>query len=317
MLVCVGGTYFQSHHTRVSFLGNGFGSEGTVLSGPSFIPRFDSQAIDNSPNYAALQSTTIAPEVMTAKKPMGQDNIISDKSEVGQHSKETEHSLQTSPLQTYSTTLLDSININASQNVFHQLPSYSGIPGMLGTGSQLPVSIAAQQIISGIPAAQYLPPEVRNATDVRGDIPVYTGFPGMIGEGHQVVQEVQDPNTSSYTNTSQVEEYSKYIHPETIPGTSSQGNVVLERANENTNGNSSDTRLNVQHANATSVEQGGDHGEKERANEGQAAQGAFMSSAPGSLGLEMVPAGVNKNNWSGEWPGKLTDVMFCGEVIIK
>lgn len=263
-----------------------------MLSGPSFIPRFDSSSLDNSPNYSSQKSTTTAPVSSTTSEPNEQATTEGIRPDVG-HGSTSGQSVtavpQLVPPESFSETLLGLPKINTSNNLFHLLPSYSGTPGMLGVGSQIPSDIVKQQI-SGIPEAQYLPPEVKNATEVRAEVPSYAGFPGMKGEGRQVMEGIQDPHT--YTIINQTEQYTDL---ETIHGPFVGGALPKDPAKEHNS--SSDSKAE---SNETSTAEESQFGYTDN----REAFGAFMSSVPGTLGLEMVPAGVNRNNWNGEWPGQ-------------
>lgn len=256
------------------------GADGSVLNGPSFIPRFDSSAIDNSPNYSWQKATTENPElkstaatkisikgtlIPTTRPDTDNDNVLDPD--------------QQRPAQGLVLDNFSPLQNSSRSSIFQQLPAYSGIPGMLGVGSQIPVRIVSPKI-TGILAYQYLPERLINATEAKPEIPVYSGYPGMIGEGQQELQFIQDP--LPYEKINITDHFNHNMSFET------NNDIHQEKTNETTDADSSPPV-------------GGDLGY----SSGFGTSDGFMSSAPGSLGLEMVPEGVNRNSWNGEWPGKV------------
>lgn len=280
-------------------IGKGFGLGGSTVSGPSFIPSYMDSYQNNFLNYFFGQDTSTRPPGTTTaveEKQLSTGNVdnvtqqldagsaVSAKSTDPPSTKQTLfdiHVTQRVPT-SFVSDIQDSAN-KSSQNIFMNLPSYSGTPGMLGVGSQLPAGVVNQQIID-VPEAQYLPPGIRNTTEVNANYPVYSGFPGMIGEGQQVVQQV--PPQQQYIYSNRTLQYITQFSPD-IRTDGGKGVNSTDKSENSSTGDSGNVTAqpNLGYSSHQEVPE------------------VYMSSVPGSLGLEMVPEGVNTNNWKGEWPG--------------
>lgn len=279
------------------FQGKGFGLGGSAVSGPSFIPSHVDSYQNNFLNYLFGQDTyTKPPETTTVvgEKQSSTGYVHNVTQQLDTDSavpakptdppKQTFDVLVTQQAPTsFVSDIQDSAN-KSSQNIFMNLPSYSGTPGMLGVGSQLPAGVVNQQLID-VQEAQYLPPGLRNRTEVNANYPVYSGFPGMIGEGQQVVQQVPPQQQYIYSNRT-VLQYMTQFNPD-IRADDGMGVNSTDKSENSSTGDRDNTtsELNLGYSSHQEVPE------------------VYMSSVPGSLGFEMVPEGVNTNNWKGEWPG--------------
>ena len=204
-------------------------------------------------------------------------------------------------------------NLLSNANRFPQA-TYSGIPGMLGLGSQS----SKPQPHLGAPTAnrQYMDPKLTNLTESALPYPSYSGLPGMQGIGTQTPGTINSPSIavlpdmngiqqSSYgqnlTASESAQPPALYNGYPGMLGTSSIYNGATAEVTQ-TFGQS---RTNID-GDTKSTGQG--HSNKETNNfrfSQVAASGGLPGSVPSSNNYGMGNMQQTKiSTWNGDWPGK-------------
>lgn len=103
--------------------------------------------------------------------------------------------LQKFASQTFPENIISTLSFNKSR----MFPGavFSGQPGMLGIGLQVPLETITPDHIP-MPESQYLPAQLRNVSETMLSVPVYSGYPGMLGIGQQQAASV---GNDEYANT--------------------------------------------------------------------------------------------------------------------
>ena len=205
-------------------------------------------------------------------------------------------------------------NLLSNANRFPQA-TYSGIPGMLGLGSQ---SLIPQPHL-GEPTAdrQYMDPKLTNLTESALPYPSYSGLPGMQGIGSQTPGTINSPNIAVLPDMNGIQQSSygqnltasEFAQPAALyngyPGMLGTGSMknggtaeVTQTFGQSRTNIGGDTKSNGQ-----------GHSNKETNNFGFSQVAASGGGLPGS-----VPSSNNYgmgnmqqtevSTWNGDWPGK-------------
>ncbi|XP_052272341.1 hornerin-like isoform X2 [Dreissena polymorpha] len=280
------------------YAGSGYSPKGSqFMSDPSFIPsEINAESLDHSPNYSS-NTRTATVDVGSVSSPT-QPSQVGNKDSFGNaESNANENPLSSRPSisadqqihgivsQSLPEGIFEGLNLNAS----YMFPEthYSGQPGMLGIGAQFSLNEVKPEITGNI-ESQYIPQNIKNASETIINEPVYSGFPGMKGSDKQDQGSVGDA----------VRNMSGNFQPQYagVPGMLGYGQMTSMDRDWTGSG--------LTDADGTSSGSSRNTGAHSYSNNQNKAGSFQATGGPGSLGTGMVPFGVNENNWKGEWPGK-------------
>ena len=200
--------------------------------------------------------------------------------------------------------------INSTNMYSHAV--YSGIPGMLGTGSQsqiMPQVVGAPKI-----TGQYINPSFENLTETEQPGASYSGLPGMEGVGSQVqgsistldIAQLPQISVLKQTDYGQKMNYTFSNSPgpiyNGIPGMLGAGAIAGVSTNTASMRISGGLDVN------TTV------GGSNIGSQGMMQPVAIAASGLSSYGMGVVQQ-TKVNNWNGDWTGKMffQQVFFFGD----
>lgn len=207
--------------------------------------------------------------------------------------------------------LIESFQKMLSSTNMYPHAAYSGVPGMLGTGSQ------TQNIPVGIPSpvtvGQYISPSLENLTETEPPLASYSGLPGMEGVGSQVqgsitnleIMNLPQAMVLKQTEYGQIMNSTGSNNPETLysgfPGMLGTGSSVSQSHDGSTRiqtfGALSSDKTNAGnegHSNVETYNHDFSHPTIQNTDEGS----MFGQS---SYGMDTVKQ-TNVNSWNGDWP---------------
>ena len=175
---------------------------------------------------------------------------------------------------------------------------YSGVPGMLGAGSQK--QMTPEAIASPPQVSQFMSQIFGNLTEIQLPQPSYSGLPGMKGEGAQTQGSITSADMAGleYGRMNSSVSANPKVEYSGVPGMLGTGSmtgipIVAEGRAMQTFGVSSDNDTQG-HSNGESYSQGFNF---------VAASGHMPSGESSSYGMgEVHQTGVN--SWNGDWPGE-------------